>query len=351
MPAVWRLLNFITGNPKMEWAVNEAIFRSRRTGLAPDTLRLWQGSASVVLGAPSSFKDDVNHENCIKNGVEIVRANSVSPEVFYYDMGSLNFAFAIDTSELKQFIKNYQPVLSEYQLLNECIAVGLNKKFRVTSKADATGVYINNKKVSESLQVWFYDYLLFQGIVHINTNLSIYNQVTRFKKQLTTLKLEIGEEIPVGDVINALVQGVEEKLDVKFNEQRITEEEQKLIQKLYRVKYSLDKWNISGREPFLIGMGKTTVEVFVAYPPTSKCRELIDLVKNVTSDLQNEVEIRVWMRGRGINQHGPCPEISPVLKYVEKHSTLPAIIINGELKFSESIPSKEDLRKAILEVS
>jgi hypothetical protein len=227
----------------------------------------------------------------------------------------------------------------------------LHKKFGVDPNADSMGVYINNKKISESLQIWFYDYLLFQGTVHINTNLSIYTQVTGSKKQLTTLNLELGEEILMRDVINALLQGTEEKLDVKFNEQNLTEEEKKTSQKLYRVKYSLDRWNVSGREPFLIAMGKTTVEVFVAYPPTSKCRELIDLVKSVTSDLQNEVEVRVWMRGRGIHQHGPCPEISPILKYVEKRSILPAIIINGELKFSGSMPLKEDLRKAILDVS
>jgi lipoate-protein ligase A len=302
-----------------------------------------------VLGSPTPFKDNINHESCRKHGLEIVRTNAVSPNVFYYDMGSLNFAFAIDTSRLRQFImKSYQSVLSEYALLNECIAAGLQKKIGTALKADSTGVYVNNRILEESLQVWFYDYLLFQGTIHVNTNLKVYNEVIKLKKQPTNLSLELGEEMPLDDLINTLMLGIEEKLDVKFEEQNTTEDEQRLIQKLYRVKYSLDKWNIDGHEPFLIGMGKTTVEVFVAYPPTSKCRQLIDLVKNVTSDLQNEVEVRVWMRGKGIYQHGPYPEISPVLKYVDKHSTLPAIIINGELKFSESIPLREDLRKAII---
>ena len=333
----------------MDWAVNEAIFRSRRTGLTLDTLRLWRGSPAVVLGTPSSFEDDVDRENCIKNGVEIVRTISVSPNVLYYDTGSLNFAFAIDTSKIKQLMENYQPVLSEYQFLNECIAMGLHRKFGVALKSDFTGVYVKDRILAESLQAWFYNYLLFQGTIHINTNLKIYSEVTRSRKQPATLSIELGKEICVEDVINALVQGFEKRLGVNFNEQNITEDEHKLIQKLYRVKYNLDKWNASGYAPFLIGMGKTTIEVFVAYPPTSKCRQLIDLVKNVTSDLQNEVEVRVWMRGRGIYQHGPNPEISPVLKSAEKNSTLPAIIVNGELKFSESIPSKEDLRKAIIE--
>lgn len=226
---------------------------------------------------------------------------------------------------------------------------GLAKKFGVVLKTDSTGVYVNGRVLEESLQAWFYDYLLFHGTIHINTSLNVYRQVIKLGKQPTNLSIELGKEISVDDLINALVQGVEERLDVRFNEQNITEDEYKLTQKLYRVKYNLDKWNARGREPFLVGLGKTTVEVFVAYPPTSKCRQLIDLVKNVTAELQDEVETRIWMRGRGIYQHGPNPEISPALKYVEKHSSLPAIIVNGELRFSECMPSKEDLKKAIIE--
>ncbi|MEM2984855.1 MAG: hypothetical protein QXL24_06500 [Candidatus Jordarchaeaceae archaeon] len=350
MPLAWRLLRYSLGKPKMDWAVNEAIFRSVRTGLTPNTLRLWQGSASVVLGSSSSFKDDINHKNCRKHNVEIVRVNSVNPNIFYCDEGSLNFAFALNTSRIKQFItKSYQPVLSEYKLITECIATGLQKKAEVAFRTNSSGVYLNDRILAESVQVWFYDFLLFQGTIHVSTNLKVYNQVINSEKQLTTLSLEMGREIPVDDLIDPLVLATEEKLDVKFKEQNITEDEEKLTQKLYRVKYSVDKWNIDGREPFLTGMGKTTVEVFVAYPPTSKCRQLIELIKDITSDLQGDVEVKVWMRGRGLHQHGPNPEISPALRSAEKSNIIPAIIINGELKFSGSIPSRENLRKAIIE--
>jgi lipoate-protein ligase A len=348
MSKTWRLLDYSSKDPKMDWAVNEAIFRSRREGLTPDTLRLWQSPSSLVLGGSASYKDDIDYKYCQKYGVAIVRVNSVSADVLYHDMGSLNFAFAIDTSNFKQLVENYQPVLSDYQLLNECIAMGL-RNLGISLTDDPTGIYVNNKKVSEALPTWFYDCLLFQGTIHVNTNLSIYKQVTKIKKALTTLKLELGKEIQVGDVMKALVHGNIERLGIKFQKQDITKEEQKLVQKLYRVKYSSNKWNVSGRQPFLIGMGKTAVEVFVAYPPTSRCRELINRVKSVTSDLQDEVAVIIWMRGRGIQQHGPRPEISNALRSAEKRSAIPAVIINGELKFEGSIPSREDLRKAILD--
>lgn len=95
-------------------------------------------------------------------------------------------------------------------------------------------------------------------------------------------------------------------------------------------------------------MGKTAVEVFVAYPPTSMCRKLIQLVEDVTSNMQKEVKVMIWMRGKGIHQHGPYPQMSSALIGAQKGSIIPAIIINGELKF-RNIPSSENLRKALLD--
>ena len=338
----------------MNLAVNEAIFRSRREGLTQDTLRLWQGSNSVMLGAPSSYRNDVNHEACRKYGIEIVRAVSVSCGALYQDMGSLNFTVAADATFLKHLIKNYQPVLSEYQILNEGFAKGL-QRFGVDVKADPTGIYIDKRRISEALPLWFYDFLLFQGTIHVNTDLDVYDEVIRTnlrpirKDFLASLSRELDKNIQMDEAKKAFVQSLEERLGVRFEEQGLAEDEQKLVEKLYRLKYGLSRWNIDSHEPFLSGMGKTTVEVFIAYPPTSMCRELIHLVNDVVSDMKDEVKIMIWMRGRGIYQHGPYPEISSALQAAKKRSIIPVIIINGELKFRESVPSKEVLKKALLD--
>ena len=141
---------------------------------------------------------------------------------------------------------------------------------------------------------------------------------------------------------------MEERLGIKFEKQGLTKDEQKLVEKLYRVKYGFSGWNLYGHEPFLVEMGKTAIEVFVAYPPTSKCHELIHLVNDATSDLQGEVKVIIWMRGKGINQHGPYPEMSSSLVDAQKRSIIPAIIINGKLAFSGSVPSKDKLKQAII---
>ena len=345
-----RLLDYSSTDPKTNLAVNETIFRSRHEGLTKDTLHLWQGSNSVIFGGPVSYEEDINHETCRKYGADIVRAISATPCIIYQDSGSLNFAIATNAAF---FAKNNQPVLSAYQILNEAIATGL-QKFGVKVRADPSGVYVKNKKISEALQKWFHDFLLFQGTLHVDTDINVHNGIIKPKSclekkaSITSLSQELGGKIRVDSVKEVVLGGMEERLGIKFEKQGLTKDEQKLVEKLYRVKYGFSGWNLYGREPFLVEMGKTAIEVFVAYPPTSKCHELIHLVNDATSDLQGEVKVIIWMRGKGINQHGPYPEMSSSLVDAQKRSIIPAIIINGKLAFSGSVPSKDKLKQAII---
>lgn len=346
----WRLLDYSSTDPRINLAVNEAIFRSRYEGLSKDTLHLWQCGKSVIFGGPGSYREDINQEECRRNGAEIVRAISVSSGVLYQDSGSLNFAVATNAAF---FAKDGNPVLSAYQILNEGIAAGL-KEYGAEVSADPDGIYVNNRRVSKALPKWSYDFLLFQGTLCIDTDLKVCNEVivTRFrsaeKEPLTSLSLELNKKIPVEDVREAILHGLGEKLGIRFEKQGLTKDEQKLVDKLFRVKYGSDVWNVNGHEPFLVEMGKTAVEVFVAYPPTSACRKLIQIVNEAASDLQDEVKVVIWMRSKGIYQHGPYPQMSSALIGTQKQSVIPAVIINGELKFKD-IPSKDDPRKAVLE--
>jgi hypothetical protein len=234
--------------------------------------------------------------------------------------------------------------------LNEGIVNGLNK-LGVNAEARPSGVFISNRRISEALPLWFYNFLLFQGTLQINTELDVYRQVIRAengseeRNDLTSLRQELNREIQMDEVKQALMQGIAKKLEVTFEKSDLTDEERKSAEKLQRIKYSVDSWNVASQEPFLLGMGKTTVEILVAYTPTSMCRKLIELVNNTTSDLQSDIEIRIWMKGRGPLQHGINPDMPTTLRSTEKQNVIPAIIINGERKFSQSIPSAENLRK------
>ena len=354
MVETWRLLDCSSVDPKMDLAINEAIFRSRRENLTPNTLRLWQGPASVIIGSGSSYKDDINQEECRKYGVAVIRAISVAGDPFYMDKGSLNFAVTANAALFNTRTKDYPPVLSDYSILNSAIVEGL-RKFSDTFEADADGIHISGRRMTGILPKWFHDFLLFQGTLLVNTDMDVYSRViktersTEKKLMITSLSRQLGRDVSIDETKTALIEGFEKKLGIVFKlKKELTGDEQKSANLLYRAKYSLEKWNVHGIEPFLVGMGKASLEVFVAYPPTSMCRQLIELVKDVTSDLQDDITVRVWMRGKGINQHGVYPELSSALVDAEKCSRIPAIIINGELKFDKTLPSRECLRSAVV---
>ena len=338
----------------MDLAINEAIFRSRRENLTPNTLRLWQGPASVIIGSGSSYKDDVNQEECTEYRVEVIRAISVTGDPFYIDTGSLNFTVTANAALLNTRTKDYPPVLSDYFILNAAIVEGL-RKFSDTLEANADGINIGERRMTGFLPKWFHDFLLYQGTLLINTDMNAYNKMiktgkpTEKKLMITSLSRQLGRDVSIDEAKIAFMEGFEKKLGIVFElKKELTRDEQKSANLLYRAKYGLEKWNVHGIEPFFIGMGKASLEVFVAYPPTSMCRKLISLINDVTSDLQDDITVRVWMRGKGSNQHGVYPEMSSALVNAEKSSRIPAIIINGELKFDKTIPSKECLRSAVV---
>lgn len=96
-------------------------------------------------------------------------------------------------------------------------------------------------------------------------------------------------------------------------------------------------------------MEKTLVEVYVAYPPTSKCRELVRLINEATADLQDRVKVVVWSGKTALPPD--VKEISRGFKWAIKLHITPAVIVNGDVKFGRSIPQPSELRKAILDPS
>jgi len=62
--------------------------------------------------------------------------------------------------------------------------------------------------------------------------------------------------------------------------------------------------------------------------------------------LTDDVKVVAWRRGLGTEQH-PLELMPPALIALSKADILPAVIINGEVKFTLEVPSEDDLRDAI----
>ncbi|MEM2896298.1 MAG: hypothetical protein QXG01_01785 [Candidatus Bathyarchaeia archaeon] len=95
------------------------------------------------------------------------------------------------------------------------------------------------------------------------------------------------------------------------------------------------------------------IEAYVAYPPTSLCNQIICIIEEVANEFKDKTEVRVWMKGHGIKTRGgeflSSLTFTPGLQKASKESIIPAIIINGKLVFEKIAPSKDELRRFIIQ--
>ncbi len=340
----WRLLDFDTPDPKMNLAVSEAIFRCKRAGLSSNTLYLWCTANPIILFYSGS-KHEMFGQSIREQTVEFLRTQTVAGSSFFCDGGNINFSIAVDTQPLGQRIEGeYRPLLSEYEFLLGVFAAAI-RKLGVDVKAETETIYTAaGKEIATAQPAWLSDVLLLQGTVYANTEIEKIKPT--FKRNLTSLSVELKNKILSNEVADIIIEGFENKLEVAFERKGLTDAERKLAVKLYDTKYGTDQWHVDGKAPFLALTGETLVAVYVANPPTSKCRQLIEMVNKAASSLMDEVKVVVWRRGLGGQQH-PIESMPPVMITLSKANILPAVVINGEVKFALEVPLESDLGEAI----
>ncbi|KUO41721.1 MAG: hypothetical protein APZ16_04820 [Candidatus Hadarchaeum yellowstonense] len=89
-------------------------------------------------------------------------------------------------------------------------------------------------------------------------------------------------------------------------------------------------------------MADVRIEVFVAWPPTSQCKKLIDTVKKVVAEFGERIEVDIYYRGQ------PYP-VEPTAGFIAARKTLfiPAILVDGKVLAEKELPTEETLREVI----
>src|SRR5256885_2711764 len=91
----WRLVDLeYRDDPFMNMSVEEAIPRAVGEGKAPNTVRFWHNSNTIVLGCFQSALLEVNFDACKETGTTVVRRFTGGGAV-YHDAGNLNYAISL----------------------------------------------------------------------------------------------------------------------------------------------------------------------------------------------------------------------------------------------------------------
>ncbi|MEM3506500.1 MAG: biotin/lipoate A/B protein ligase family protein [Candidatus Bathyarchaeia archaeon] len=341
MKIEWRLLEYSEDIPAKNLALDEALMIASHEKASSTTLRFWKiASSCIVLSCFENVDYAINFEECKKYGVAILRRVS-GGQSMYIDKGNLNFTIAIDES----FFKN-KDFVETIRLICKCFSSAL-KDFNVEATLEpyGQGLIINDKKILEIGYHCFYDQTLIQGTVFISTSLEVLNKILKHKSvDYTTLSLEAKNAIEMNEVKQSIIASFKNNLKIEFKAEGLSAFEIKVANKLYKNKYGNDGWNLKKEWP--LSWKDVLIEVLVAYPLTSRCKHIVEVVEKAIVGLEDNVELRIYKRGLGIP---PGVTITRGLNQAAKNSIIPSIIINGELVFGEKVPSENELRRAIME--
>ncbi len=241
-------------------AIDEAIL-TLRPKLGLDTLRLYMWKPSAVsIGYAQSVEEAVNLEGVKRRGYDLVRRITGGGALLHAEGLELTYSVVIHENfpGLPRDLFSSSIAIATglvYGLRN----LGLNANVRGTHDSDraelcylrggGSDVLVNGRKISGSAQRRTGKALLQHGTLLLGLDPEAWLDTIKvppgfkannFKLRMTTIGWELGR-CRLNEVINAVVKGFSEALNVKLVEEGLNEEELKLAEALKR-KYESRDW-------------------------------------------------------------------------------------------------------------
>jgi lipoate-protein ligase A len=198
------------------------------------------------VGRSQDIVSEVNLEACKKYGTFIVRRFTGGGTV-YHDLGNLNYSISLRKDH--SLISN--DLLKTVKVLSRGVIMGL-KNLGITAEYRPTeGIFISGKKISGSASAVKQSFFFNHGTLLISSNLTILSEVLsptlkRQKKRgvksshkiVTNLDVELGKEISIEEVKEALKLGFERAYQIELVRGELTSEETLMAQSFLEKKFT-----------------------------------------------------------------------------------------------------------------
>lgn len=250
----WRLVDVeYRDDPFMNMSVEEAIPRAVGEGKAPNTVRFWHNSNTIVLGCFQSAALEVNFDVCKETGTTVVRRFTGGGAV-YHDAGNLNYAISL---------KRGHPLVPDTDLqlvfkrLSEGAVEGLQSLGVNAEFQPVNDIQVEGKKVSGAAGSIRWGAIFHHGCILVASDLAILarvlnvskvkladRHVASVQKRVTTVRAELGKNVTTRDVRDGIVRGIENSYRVRLEEGALTKSELSTAKELYDTKYSMSTWNM-----------------------------------------------------------------------------------------------------------
>jgi lipoate-protein ligase A len=251
MSEEWRLINLEVNDAYLNMAIDEALYRLRSQGKAPNTLRLYRWNPSAVsIGYFQILEQEVSIEDCRQSGVDIIRRMTGGGAVYHSYEGEITYSIIVDQAHPK--IPN--DIIQSYQRLCQGLVIALQTLKLPAEFKPINDIEVNGKKISGNAQTRRRGIVVQHGTLLLDTDIRTMFRLLKVPQEkisdklvksvedrVTTIRRELGY-VDANEVEQALIQGFTTALDVTFVPGQLSNEERRLANQLKTEKYSQPRW-------------------------------------------------------------------------------------------------------------
>ena len=247
----WRLLDLDALPAVDTQIIYEAVALARSKNLVPDTLILcYPESPLVCIGYHQELEKEIDYAFCKSQGIPVVR-RILGGGAVYLDQGQLFYQIIVDRRNpkipmsIKDFFrklleaptKTYQDlgIPAQYKPIND-IEVGGRK-----ISGNGAGTLDNVVNIMTGNIIMDFNFEMMVKILKVPSEKFRDKVAKSLKERMTTIKRELGHDVPLEKIKSLLIKNYEETLDINFRTETLTDWEKNTMTDL-RKKYQSREW-------------------------------------------------------------------------------------------------------------
>ena len=239
-------------------ATDDTLPRSVDDLHSPPILHLYSFIPSVIVGKYQDIEAALKLDRCRARGIEVNRRSTgggtviMGPEII-----ALGLGINMDYPGLNQGVGGVFESLSRV-LINAMKSIGIDAYFQPKNDLETAGKKLAGLSAASEAgkSLLFHTSLLVDFDIPLmidimNTPLIKLSDkgYSCFSQRMTTIRQELGEDIPVPRVMEAVQASFEETFQIRFLEDAPDDRERSMIERFVRERYTNREWIFSHKHP------------------------------------------------------------------------------------------------------
>ena len=260
MPPYWRLFKNHSRpvSAAKGLAVDDTLPQSVAHNNSPPILNLYTFVPSVNVGKYQDIESALKLDRCRARGIEFSRRSTGGGTVIMGpDIVALGLGINVDYPGLKKGVSGVFESLS-LVLIRALEKLGIQAYFQPKNDLEVGGKKIAGLSAAseEGKSLLFHTSLLVDFDIALMTD--IMNTLlikirdkgyNCFSQRMTTIRQELGRDVPVSKAMEAVEEAFEEEFNIRFKEDAPDAWEEKTIQRFIEERYTNPEWIFSHKHP------------------------------------------------------------------------------------------------------